>query len=63
MRTKVNQKELSSLVSLSKRLNKMAISFNKNDVAMKDGETAALCLERAAKSLDTILEKYIPEKV
>lgn len=58
MRRELNQKELSSLISLSKRLNKMAISFNKNDVALKDGETAALCLERAARSLDTILENF-----
>ena len=58
MRTKVSQKELSSLVSLSKRLNKIAIRFNNNDVALKDGETAALCLERAARSLDTILENF-----
>lgn len=58
MRTKVNHKELSSLVSLSNRLNKMALRFNENDVALKDGETAALCLERAARALDTILENF-----
>lgn len=56
MRTKVNQKELSSLVSLSNRLNTMTISFNKNDVALGNGETISVCLEQAAHSLDTILE-------
>ena len=58
MRTKLSQKELSSLVSLSKRLNKMAISFNENDIMLKDGETVSICLNRAARSLDTIIEDF-----
>lgn len=58
MRTKLTQKELSSLISMSKRLNIMTIGFNKNDVALEDGETVSICLERAAHSLDTILEKF-----
>lgn len=56
MRTKLNQKELSSLVSLSKRLNGMTIKFNKNDVALENGETVGICLNHAADSLDKILK-------
>lgn len=58
MRRELNQKELSSLVSLSKRLNKMAIRFNKNDIALGNGETVSICLDRTANALDTILENH-----
>lgn len=61
MKTKLNQKELSSLVSLSKRLNSMTIRFDENDVALGNEETVSICLNRATDCLDTILQNFTEE--